>query len=137
MASQPANTTIEVFRRVRAMRDDRLHTSVKHRSSGIGFADLVVSTPGEEILVFENRDSSSFTGAFRFGFPVTVEARTRATFESVQEALFATDDADFPLRLPAYPRDVFIQKPSGQNDEDLHQQVRDSSPPPRGLFNAV
>ena len=137
MASQPANTTIEVFRRVRAQRDDRLHTSVKHRASGVAFNDLVVSTPGEEILVFENRDGSFFTGAFRFGFPVTVEARTRPTFEAVQEALFATADADFPLRLPAYPRDVFIQKPAGQNGEDLHQQVRDNSPLPRGLFNAV
>ena len=137
MASQPANTTIEVFRRVRAQRDDNLHTSIKHRGIGVGFNPLVAVPPGEEILVFETRDDANITGAFRFGFPVTVEARTRPTFEDVQESLFATGDADFPLRLPAYVRDVFIQKPAGQNGEDLHQQVRDASPVPRGLFVQV
>lgn len=137
MASQPANTTIEVFRRVRAQRDDRLHTSVKHRGIAVGFNPLVAVAPGEEILVFENRDDTNITGAFRFGFPVVVLSRTRPTFEDVQETLFATGDADFPLRLPAYVRDVFIQKPAGSNGEDLHAQVRAASPPPRGLFVAV
>ena len=132
MASQPANTTIEVFRRIRAQRDDQLHTSVKHRTTPFG--TQVMSVPGEEILVVETRDSSFVTDAFRFGHPVVVSPRVKATFEDAAESIA---DLNFPVRLPGNPRDVFLEKSPGNNQDDLHQELRDIAPTPRGLFEAV
>lgn len=134
MASQPANTSIEVKRRIRAQRNDLLHTSVKHRASGIGFVDLVMNVPGEEILVFEIRDESFRTDAFRFGHPVTVVPRTLLSFEDAVELL---TDMDFPVTFPNYPRDKFLNKASGSLTDDLHQELRDLAPAPRGLFQVA
>ena len=132
MASQPANTTIEVFRTIRMQRDDLLHTSVKHRITPI--ADQIMNVPGEEILIFENRDSTFLTDAFRFGHPITVNARDKSTFAN---AVSSIADLAFPIRLPGNPRDAFLTKTSGNNTDDLHQDLRDVSPAPRGLFVSI
>lgn len=132
MASQPANTTISVNRRIRAMRDDQLHTSVKHRTTP--FEDLVMSVPGEEILVTETRDSTFLSDAFRFGHPIVVEPRTKALFETAAEGIA---NLDFPVRLPGNPRDAFLQKTSGNEGDDIHANLRAVAPAPRGLFVEV
>ena len=134
MASQPANTTILVHRRIRAQRDDFLHTSVKHRASGVGFNDLIMSVPGEEIKVFEFRDSTFRTDAFRFGHPVTVAERGKTSFETAAETI---SGLNFPITFPAYPRDKFLEKSDANVADDLHQDLRDVSPAPRGLFTEV
>lgn len=132
MASQPANTTIEVFRTIRMQRDDFLHTSVKHRITPFG--DKIMNVPGEEILVYETRDDAFRSDAFRFGHPVCVVPRTKSTYENAVESIA---DLQFPITLPGNPRDAFLTKSAGNNTDDLHQELRDVSPPPRGLFEAV
>ena len=134
MAPQPANTAIAVHRRIRAQRDDFLHTSVKHRASGVGFNDLIMSVPGEEIKVFEWRDTAFRTDAFRFGHPITVGERAKTTFEAAAEGITGLN---FPVRFTAYPRDAFLEKSTANLTDDLHQEVRDISAPPRGLFISV
>jgi hypothetical protein len=113
-------------------RDDHLHTSVKHRITPFG--EKIMNVPGEEILVYETRDSSFVTDAFRFGHPVVVIPRTKATFETAAEGIA---DLQFPITLPGNPRDAFLTKTAGNNTDDLHQELRDVAPPPRGLFEAV
>ena len=120
MASQPANTTIEVFRTIRMQRDDFLHTSVKHRITPFG--DKIMNVPGEEILVTETRDASFVTDAFRFGHPVCVIPRTKSTFENAVENIA---DLQFPITLTGNPRDAFLTKTAGNNTDDLHQDLRD------------
>lgn len=135
MASQPANTTIEVFRTIRMQRDDNLHTSIKHRITPFG--DKIMNVPGEEILVTETRDATFLSDAFgpnSGGHPVVVVPRTKETFA---DAVSTIADLQFPITLPGNPRDAFLTKTAGNNTDDLHQDLRDTSPLPRGLFEAV
>jgi hypothetical protein len=139
MASQPANTAIKVYYRVRAQRNDELHTSVKHRASGVAWNNLNIVPPGEEILVYEKRDTSFVTDAFRFGHPVTVLPREKTAFADIvsDESALQVSGLSFPITFPMYPRDKFIEKTEANVGDDLHQDVRDSSELPRGLFEAV
>lgn len=132
MASQPANTDISVARRIRSQKNHLRHTSVKHLVAP--FDDSVMVVPGEEILVFENRDATFKTGQFRFGFPVLVLPRTLGTLAA---AVAGIANLAFPVRLVGNVRDVFLEKTAGNLTDDLHQNLRDISPAPRGLFAVV
>lgn len=143
MASQPANASISVYRRVRAQRNDSIHTSVKQRSVGVSWSELDVVVPGEEIQVYEKRDDSFRTDAFRFGHPVTVLTRDKTTLSEI--ITHGTDgsgtplvaDLNFPVRFVGYYRDVFIEKNADNVTADLHQDVRDDAAPPSGLYEVV
>ena len=132
MASQPANTDILVHRRIRAQTDNLRHTTVKEVINP--FTPKVMSVPSREIMVFENRDGSLRTGAFRFGFPVTVERRDKTTLAT---AIAGISGLNFPIRFPGVQRDVFLEKDDANVADDLHQDLRDVAAPPDGLFNQV
>lgn len=142
MSSQPANDSIQVFRRVRAQRNDSLHTSVKQRSVGVSWSELYIVPPGEEIQVYNKLDDSFKTDAFRFGHPVTVLPREKT---SLAEVITQGDGSDtplieglnFPVGFTSYYRDSFIEKNSDNITDDLHQDVRDVSADPKGLFEVV
>ena len=132
MASQPANTTINVLRVVRSYRYDGLHTSVKHRTTP--FAPAIMSVPGEEILVTEYRNAANASDAFRYGHPVTVLPRgvelLGYAVGAVAQLNAVYGGMQFPIRLPANPRDVFLTKDAAHATEDLHAQLRAVSPAP-------
>ena len=120
--AQPLNTTIFVLRRVRAVKENRRHTSIKHLTTP--FDDFYVSVPGEEIQVVETRDSV-VTDAFRFGHPVVVAPRAVCSLPTVYAAVAGLD---FPVRMVGNPREVQIQKTLANRGDDLYGQVATACP---------
>lgn len=121
MSAQPANSTIGVYRNVRAYRNQRRHETVealtkKQRA-------LLVAVPGEEHLltVVAARDTTKkdFSPYGRDGQPVVVGRGVDTTPEQVVEGITG---ADFPIRIG---NDVFITQTAGNLTRDLHQDVRD------------
>jgi len=123
MAAQPANTDISVLRRVRVVRDNRRHTSIKHLTTP--FDEEIVAVPGEEVLVVEVRDTSFVTDAFRFGHPVVVTKRAVCDVGTVYGSV---SGLDFPVRLPGNPREVQIQKTLASKADDLYGELQAACP---------
>lgn len=137
MASQPANTQITVARTVRTRVQTRRNASIKEVAQRFG--DREVIAPGEEIDTYNVIDTGGVVApgpnpAWRYGMPLVVESRTRATTTDV---LSGVTGLDFPVQIVGTRHDLFIQKAAGHLTEDLHQDVRDVAPVPRGLFRAV
>lgn len=118
-SAQPANATISVFRRLRVIRDNRRHTSVKHLTTP--FDSQLVVVPGEEIQVIETRDLSFRTDAFRFGHPVVVEPRQNC---SVAQIYAGVAGLDFPVRMLGNWREVQIQNVPAHKRDDLYGEAR-------------
>jgi hypothetical protein len=117
MSAQPANTTISVFRRLRVVRDNRRHTSVKHLTTP--FDSEYVPVPGEEVQVVEHRDAV-VSDAFRFGHPVTVQPRTNLSLASLYDGV---SGLDFPVRLTGNWREVQVQKTAANVSDDLYGEA--------------
>lgn len=121
--AQPANTTISVFRRTRVVKDNRRHTSIKHLTTP--FDGFLVSVPGEEILVVENRDASFKSDAFRFGHPVVIEPRAGCDLATVYGAVAGLD---FPVRMIGNPREMQLQNTAAHKTDDLYGELRGACP---------
>jgi hypothetical protein len=117
MASQPLNTTISVYRRLRTFKDNRRHTSVKHLTTP--FDGDLVAVPGEEIQVLQTRDSN-ITDAFRSGHPVVVYPRAACTLATLYAGV---SGLDFPVRMVGNPREIQVQKSSANVADDLYGQA--------------
>lgn len=118
MASQPLNTDISVYRRVRTQVGNERHDPVK--MLGRMRAKYMI-VPSEEIRVLATNDDV-VTDAWRYGHPVVRYQRAAKTPADVYEQV---SGLDFPVRLTAEPRDIFIQKDSDNITDDLHENVRD------------
>ena len=116
MASQPANSTIAVHRRVRAYRQDLRHNTIKDLT--MRMRPLIMSVPGEEVLVSQTLDAV-ITDAFRYGHPVVRLLREVTTFEEAAEGI---SGLEFPIEVG---RDKFLNKDAAHVREDLHQDLRD------------
>jgi len=132
MASQPANTDILVHRRIRAQTDNLRHTTVKEVLNP--FTPKVMAVPSREIMVYETRDDTHVTGAFRYGFPVVVQRRDKTELAT---AINGISGLNFPVRFPGYQRDVFLEKDDANVADDIQQDLRDVAAPPDGLFEPV
>lgn len=127
MASQPANTLISVFRRVRSYRNDLRHESVEAITKRL--RGLVMSVPGCEILTgVLTRDTavadlSPYMGEARFGanrgFPIVIGAKDFVTFEEAQEGM---PNIDFGFQIG---RDKFLEPTTAGLGDDQHQDLRD------------
>jgi hypothetical protein len=119
MASQPANATIQVFRRIRSQRDDARHEAIRNVLSP-GLRALVMVVPGEEVLVNETLDAV-VSDRFRFGHPVVRMPRGYTTF---QEAVDGISGLAFPVQVG---RDKFLESrtPGAAATTDIHQDLRD------------
>jgi hypothetical protein len=143
MAAQPANTQISTFRTVRTRVNFNLHGSIKERAQRLG--SRVVIAPGEEIDVYLTVDGSGTNApgpnpAWRYGMPVTVNTRDRATLAEMLDSAEATagDELDLATKqIVGTRQDVFLEEPAASVGDDLHQQIRDNAPPPRGLLEVV
>jgi hypothetical protein len=122
-AAQPANTTISVFYRLRLVRDNHRHTSIKHLTTP--FDVNYVAVPGEETQVVETRDPLTRSDAFRYGKAVVVSPRKNT---SLAQVLAAVPDIDFPVRMVGNPREVQIQKTAAHKTDDFYAQVRAVAP---------
>ena len=116
MASQPANSTILVHRRIRAYRQDLRHNSIKDLT--MRMRPLIMSVPSEEVLVTESRDAV-VTDAFRNGHPVVRSLREVTTFEEAAEGI---SGLNLPIRIG---RDRFLENSDANVTNDLHQDLRD------------
>lgn len=127
MASQPSNTSISVYRQVRAFRNDQRLESIKAITGKL--RNLVLSVPAQEDRVeVKGRDttvqgtSSYFgqaaAGATR-GFPVVVGTRAAKDLEVVE----TLSGVDFIVTVG---RDRFVTNDADSLTNDLHQQVRDA-----------
>ena len=115
--SQPLNTTISVFRRLRTYRANERHTSIKHLTTP--FNGNVVAVPGEEVQVLETRDAN-VSDAFRFGHPIVVYPRTACTLATVYAGVTGLN---FPVRMVGNPRELQIENVPASVANDLYGQV--------------
>jgi len=128
MASQPANQTINVFRRVRTFREDLRHESVKNITSWL--RGLVFSVPSEEVRTVNGDLDTSVSDLSVFakdGFPITVGVRAAKDFSTV-EALgaLAGSPAGAQVRVIEIGHDKFVEHREQNLDRDLHQDLRDA-----------
>ena len=144
MASQPANTQINVIRTVRTRVAMGLHGSIKDRAQRLGTREVIA--PGEEIDIYLTLDGTGTNApgpnpAWRYGMPVTVNQRTRATVAQVVDAseVTASDDLDldFAKQIVGTRQDLFLRNKVASAGNDLHADVRAQCPPPRGLVEVV
>jgi len=117
MASQPLNTTISVFRRLRSQRDDARHEALRNLLSP-GMRGLVMVVPGEEVLVAETYDANP-SDRFRWGHPVV---RYPKGYTTLQEAVTGITGLNAPIQIG---RDKFLEESAGNVGGDLHQELRD------------
>ena len=143
MASQPANTQINVFRTVRTRVDMQLFGSIKERTQRLG--NVVVMVPGEEIDVYQTLDSAGTNApganpAWRFGMPISVNQRVRSSVADMHAAVALDSDAgtlDFDKQIVGTRQDRFLRNVSADVAGDLHEDVRRNAPLPRGLYKAA
>lgn len=130
MASQPANTLINVYRRVRAFRQDHRHESVEALIKHL--RPLVMSVPGEEILSgVLTRDTtlsdfSTYMGEARHtasrGFPIVIGLLPQKSFADAQEGITGVD---FGFTIG---RDKFLAHATANlATRDLHSDLRDDT----------
>ena len=126
MASQPANTEIQVFRRVRSQREPDRHDSIKNITHRL--RSLVLIAPGEEDrTAVVSRDTAvsdmspfmgqAAAGATR-GFPIVIGPVALKDFSLVA----SLSGVDFPVEIGA---DKFVQEDATNVGGDLHQDARD------------
>ena len=119
MASQPANTEITVYRRVRAQVEAKRHDPVNI----IGrIRPQILVVPAEEIRVVETRDNL-VTDAWRLGHPLVRYARPEKTPGDLYDS---ASGLDFPVRLTNTHRDRFMQKTAENVADDIQQDARDA-----------
>ena len=122
MASQPLNTTIQVFRNIRSFRQAHRHESVAALIKRL--RPLVMSIPAEEILVevkardTATADFSSYMGEARHnatrGFPIVIGLKDAVTFATAQAGLA---NVDFAFQIG---HDKFITNTVAGLTGDLH-----------------
>jgi len=117
MASQPANTSIQVHRRLRSQRADRRHDSVKSLLSP-GLRELVMAVPGEEVRTLATRDAV-VSDRYYSGHRVVVYNRALKTLAS---ALSTITGIEAPIKIG---RDKFFNKSTANVADDIHQELRD------------
>lgn len=130
MASQPANTTISVFRRIRSYRQMHRHESVAALIKRL--RPLVMSIPADEILVeVKSRDTavadfSPYMGEARHnatrGFPIVIGLKDQTSFSNAQTNI---TEVDFAFQIG---HDKFLTNTTAGLTRDLHQDARDLTP---------
>jgi len=130
MAAQPANTDIQVFRRIRSFRQMHRHESVAALIKRL--RPLVMSIPADEILVeVKSRDTavadfSPYMGEARHnatrGFPIVIGLKDQVSFANAQTNIPAID---FGFQIG---HDKFLNNTVAGLPNDLHQDARNLTP---------
>lgn len=127
MASQPLNTEINVFRRVRSQREPVRHDSVKNITHKL--RKLILVAPHEEIrtqVVARDTNVADFsaymgpaTSQANRGQPVVVGVQAAKDFNVVE----TISGIDFPVEIG---HDKFVSENAANVGGDLHQDARDT-----------
>lgn len=130
MAAQPANTDIQVFRRIRSFRQMHRHESVAALIKRL--RPLVMSIPADEILVevkardTSTKDFSSYMGEARHnatrGFPIVIGLKDAVSFANAQTNI---SGIDFAFQIG---HDKFLQNTTAGLANDLHANARALTP---------
>lgn len=130
MAAQPANTDIQVFRRLRSFRQMHRHESVAALIKRL--RPLVMSIPTDEILVeVKSRDTSvadfsPYMGEARHnatrGFPIVIGLKDQVSFANAQTNIA---NIDFAFQIG---HDKFLQNTVAGLTGDMHQNARNLTP---------
>ncbi len=126
-SSQPANTTIKVYRRVRAQRSLPFNRSVFETFQRV--TPLVMVVPGQEHLgVTETRETlaegaaildTSLTVGRGTGLPIVRYTQSMPTLEEAAESI---TDLNFPVRIG---QDVMLEKAASNIGDDLFTELAD------------
>ena len=126
MAAQPANTDIQVYRRLRSFRQAHRHESVAALIKNL--RPLVMSIPADQILTeVKARDTSTadfspYMGEARHnatrGFPIVIGLKDQVSFSNAQTNLTAID---FAFQIG---RDKFLQPTTAGLSGDQHADLR-------------
>lgn len=127
MAAQPANTDIQVHRRIRSFRRADRQESVAALIKRL--RPLVMSIPADQILVeVKARDAttvdfSPYMGEARHnatrGFPIVIGLKDQVSFANAQTNL---TNIDFAFQIG---QDKFLENTVAGLSGDLHQDARD------------
>ncbi len=130
MSAQPANTDIQVYRRIRSFRQMHRHESVGALIKRL--RPLVMSIPADEILVeVKARDTSvadfsPYMGEARHnagrGFPIVIGLKDQVSFANAQANI---PDVDFGFQIG---HDRFLQNTTAGLVGDLHGDARALTP---------
>ena len=124
--SQPLNTSISVFQRLRTVRNNGRHTSIKHLTTP--FDEIDIAVPGHETQVVETRDTAFKSDAFQFGHPICVLPRTPFSITNLYNDVAGVD---FPVRMVGNLREIQVQLAGVANS------VGNSVPPAVDFFGEV
>ena len=121
MASQPLNTTISVFRTVRAQREPDRHDSIKNITGHL--RSLILVDPGNEIRTTVVARDTAVTDFSPYmghassqvtrGLPVVVGVQARKDFDVVMQLT----GIDFPVEIGA---DKFVSEDATNVGGDLY-----------------
>lgn len=127
MSSQPANTTIKIFRTIRSYRQANRQDSIAALTKRL--RPQVMSVPGREDLVeVKTRDTgvsdfSSYMGeartTFGRGYPIVIGLRGQVSLTNAQGNL---PDIGFAFKIG---QDSFLENSSAGLTNDLHSDARD------------
>lgn len=116
-SSQPANSTITVYRRLRFQRQDQRHDSVRSVLSP-GFRALEAVVPGEEVRVIRNFDTSFKSDRYFRGHQVYVYNRAPVTYATAVSTLTGIE---IPFQIG---RDKFLNKDAANVGDDLFGEAQ-------------
>lgn len=124
MASQPANTTIHVFQRIRSYRQMLRHTNIKTLCNRM--RPLVMAIPGREtqVLTSFDADAGIVTTALtsnRRGLPVVRYIRAVVPFATAAENIAGLS---FPVVIG---QDKMLEKAEASIHDDLFHNAQDLS----------
>ena len=127
MASQPLNSTIAVYQRVRAQRAFNLHRSVWEVGNGAGVNALTVVRPGEEALISATRDAvndivtTSLSTGKNDGYAIV---RYRLTPLAFEDAVIDSAIPNEQIKIVRIGKDAFIENKAAYLTRDLFGDVR-------------
>ena len=122
MASQPANATIRVHRRVRSYRQMIRHNNIKAMCNRM--RPLIMSVPSRETQILSTFDGGANIVATaltnnRRGLPIVRYIRPVVPVGTTAENIAGLN---FPVTIG---QDKFLEKSTANVADDLHQDLRD------------
>jgi|GEM_PF-3668580 len=123
MASQPANASIRVHRRVRSYRQMIRHNNVKAMVNRM--RPLIMSVPSRETQILSTFDGDANIvqtnlTSDRRGLPIVRYLRPVVPFQTAAENIAGLN---FPVVIG---QDSFLEKSDANVADDLHQNLRDT-----------
>jgi len=115
-SSQPLNSTITVYRRLRTQRQDERHDSVRSILAP-GFRPLAAVVPGEEVKVVRTFNAVVSDRYFR-GHPVYVSNRAVVDYNNV---VTNVSGIEIPFQIG---RDKFVNKDATNVGDDLFGEAQ-------------